>query len=74
MLNVYFLEIRVKEIDVTLLLIIIRVENIKNSPYFKGPILRNSLPDDVILLPTLTEFKMNIKRLTFPFDDNGVSK
>ena len=43
----------------------------KNSPYFKGAILWNSfIPDYIILPPTLLEFKMCVKRLFFPFNDN----
>ena len=33
----------------------------KNSPYFKGTILWDHLPDDVIALPSLLEYKKDIK-------------
>ena len=37
----------------------------KNSPYFKGTILWDRLPNAVINLPTLLEFKCNIKNSFF---------
>ena len=40
----------------------------QNSPYFKGTVLWDSLPADIILLPTLIEFKTKIKRLFSPFN------
>ena len=33
----------------------------KNSPYFKGAILWDLLPDEMINLPSLSEFKRDIK-------------
>ena len=42
----------------------------KGSPYFKGTILWDSLPADVILLSTLNEFKARIKRIFAPFNES----
>ena len=41
----------------------------KNSPYFKGTILWDLLPNDVINLPTLLEFKRAVKMCFTPFNE-----
>ena len=41
----------------------------KSSPYFKGTILWDGLPDHVIALPTLLEFKRDLKTRISPFND-----
>ena len=41
----------------------------KNSPYFKGTVLWDLLPNDVINLPTLLEFKSTIKLRFMPFNE-----
>ena len=51
-----------------------RVENYqggkyKSSPFFKGTILWDSLPDEIITCPTIKEFKLKLRRLYTPFDD-----
>ena len=42
----------------------------KNSPYFKGTILWDRLPDDMITITTLLEFKRRIKPLFSPFNED----
>ena len=42
----------------------------KNSPYFKGTILWDSLPNDVINMPTLLEFKRAVRNRFSPFNGN----
>ena len=41
----------------------------KNSPYFKGTVLWDLLPNDVINLPTILEFKRAIKLRFMPFNE-----
>ena len=41
----------------------------KNSPYFKGSVLWDTLPADVISIPTLGEFKARIRRIFSPFNE-----
>ena len=41
----------------------------KSSPIFKGTILWDSLPDEIITCPTIKEFKLKLRRLYTPFDD-----
>ena len=41
----------------------------KSSPYFKGTILWDRLPDNVINLLTLLEFKKELKNIFRPFSE-----
>ena len=41
----------------------------QRSPYYKGTLLWDSLPADIIILPTLLEFKVRLKRLFSPFNE-----
>ena len=50
-----------------------RVENYqgskyKSSPYFKGTVLWDNLPFNVITIPTLDDSKVRIRRIFTPFD------
>ena len=42
----------------------------KSSPYFKGTILWNSLPGNVVSLPTLIEFNKFMKRHFSRFNED----
>ena len=46
-----------------------QISKYKGSPYFKGTIPWERLPDDVIALPTLLEFKYRIKAIFSPFNE-----
>ena len=60
MWSMFLLEILVKETDIIFLTDHYQSSRYKNSPYFRGTVLWDLLPVDVILLPTLQEFKARI--------------
>ena len=46
----------------------IKYTKYKNSPYFKGTMLWDRLPDEMIGIPTILEFKRDIKKRFFSFN------
>ena len=60
MWSMFLLEILDKETDNIFLTDHYQSSRYKNSRYFRGTVLGDLLPVDVILLPTLQEFKTRI--------------
>ena len=68
MFNEYLLEINAKD-RCHFITDIYQCQIFESCQYLKGTLLLNSLADNVILIPTLKEFKTRIKRIVSPFTD-----